>query len=140
MKSFDVAIVGAGIVGAACAAALSREGLKVVIIDANGIATGTTAAGMGHIVVMDDSEAQFALTRYSRLLWDEAAPRLPRAVEFERCGTLWVVPDDCVIYAPLAARWLLESSGVELRPAAVEADVTIYAAGTWSVELVPELP
>ena len=33
MNTFDVAIVGAGIVGAACAAALAREGLKVVIID-----------------------------------------------------------------------------------------------------------
>jgi glycine/D-amino acid oxidase-like deaminating enzyme len=45
---------------------------------------------MGHIVVMDDSEAQFALTRYSQTLWDELEPRLPSNVEFERCGTLWV--------------------------------------------------
>ena len=36
---------------------------------------GATAAGMGHIVVMDDSEAQFALTRYSQTLWDELSPR-----------------------------------------------------------------
>jgi len=64
----DVAIVGAGIVGAACADELARRGLSVVVIDGDIIGSGATAAGMGHIVVMDDSEAQFALTRYSQQL------------------------------------------------------------------------
>jgi glycine/D-amino acid oxidase-like deaminating enzyme len=94
MTTFDVAIVGAGIVGAACAAALSRDGLSVIVIDAEGIATGTTAAGMGHIVVMDDSEAQFALTQYSQKLWDALAPELPALSEFDHCGTIWVAADD----------------------------------------------
>ncbi|HVQ56859.1 MAG TPA: FAD-dependent oxidoreductase, partial [Pyrinomonadaceae bacterium] len=94
MKSFDVAIVGAGIVGAACAAALSREGLKVVVIDKEGIASGTTGAGMGHIVVMDDSEAQFALTHYSQILWNKLADELPNTCEYEHCGTIWVAADE----------------------------------------------
>ena len=93
MKTFDVAIVGAGIVGAACAAALSRKGLSVIVIDPNGIACGTTAAGMGHIVVMDDSDAQFALTRYSQQLWNELVPELPKPAEFDNCGTIWVATD-----------------------------------------------
>ena len=92
--SYDVAIVGAGIVGAACASSLAESGLKVVVIDPNGVATGTTAAGMGHIVVMDDSEAQFALTHYSQQLWDRLAEEVPQAGEFERCGTIWVAADD----------------------------------------------
>ncbi len=94
MKSFNVAIVGAGIVGAACAAALSREGLSVIIIDKDGIASGTTAAGMGHIVVMDDSEAQFALTHYSQRLWNELAYEMSGSCEFESCGTIWVAADE----------------------------------------------
>jgi len=94
MKSFDVAIVGAGIVGAACAAALSREGLKVVVIDKEGIASGTTGAGMGHIVVMDDSDAQFALTHYSQTLWNRLAKELPRDCEYEHRGTIWVAADE----------------------------------------------
>ncbi|MEP6787456.1 MAG: FAD-dependent oxidoreductase, partial [Acidobacteriota bacterium] len=85
---------GAGIVGAACAASLSSAGLRVVVIDADGVATGTTAAGMGHIVVMDDSEAQFALTNYSRKLWNDLAPELPQTSEYEFCGTIWVAADD----------------------------------------------
>jgi glycine/D-amino acid oxidase-like deaminating enzyme len=55
---------------------------------------GATAAGMGHIVVMDDSEAQFALTRYSQSLWNEIAPSMPREAEFDACGTIWVASDD----------------------------------------------
>src|SRR5512140_3310437 len=93
MKTYDAAIVGAGVVGAACAAALAREGLSVAVIDAGGIATGTTAAGMGHIVVMDDSPAQFALTKYSQQLWHELAKELPTACEYEHCGTVWVAAD-----------------------------------------------
>lgn len=58
------------------------------------IGGGATAAGMGHLVVMDDSEAQFALTRYSQILWDEIKRELPREVEYEACGTIWVATDD----------------------------------------------
>ena len=92
--NFDVAIVGGGIVGAACAYALSRDGLKVAVIESAGAASGTTAAGMGHIVVMDDSEAQFALSRYSQQLWNQLVPELPKLAEFENCGTIWVAADD----------------------------------------------
>ena len=60
-QSFDIIIVGAGIVGAACAAECARSGLKVLVLDRGPIAGGTTAAGMGHIVVMDDSEARAEL-------------------------------------------------------------------------------
>jgi glycine/D-amino acid oxidase-like deaminating enzyme len=92
--AYDVVIVGAGIVGAACAAECSRAGLRVGVIEASIIGGGATAAGMGHLVVMDDSEAQFALTRYSQILWSELAEDLPRDIEYEACGTIWVAADD----------------------------------------------
>jgi glycine/D-amino acid oxidase-like deaminating enzyme len=90
----DVAIVGAGIVGAACAAEFAGRGLSVVIVDGNGIASGATGAAMGHIVVMDDSEAQFALTRYSQQLWQSLRPELPDEVEFNERGTIWIAADE----------------------------------------------
>ena len=93
-ETADVVVAGAGIVGAACAEALSREGMRVAVVEAGVIGGGATAAGMGHLVVMDDSEAEFALTRYSRDLWHELAPSLPSEVEFEACGTLWVAADE----------------------------------------------
>ena len=93
-NSYDVAIVGGGIVGAACAAEFARKRMRVVVIESDIIGGGATAAGMGHIVVMDDSDAQFALTRYSQQLWREMREELPPEVEFESCGTIWVAADD----------------------------------------------
>jgi glycine/D-amino acid oxidase-like deaminating enzyme len=49
---------------------------------------------MGHLVVMDDSAAQFALTSYSRKLWHDLAEELPTDVEYEQCGTLWLAADE----------------------------------------------
>ena len=93
-SAYDVAVVGAGIVGAACAAELSRRGLRVLVVAGDVIGSGATAAGMGHIVVMDDSDAQFALTRYSQQLWQQLRPELPDDVEYEQCGTIWIAADD----------------------------------------------
>src|SRR5438552_787410 len=92
-ETADIVIIGAGIVGAACAEAFTRDGLRVTVIESSAVGGGATAAGMGHVVVMDDSEAQFALTRYSRDLWNGLAPDLPAEVEFEPRGTIWVAAD-----------------------------------------------
>jgi glycine/D-amino acid oxidase-like deaminating enzyme len=91
--AYDVAIVGAGIVGAACADEFTRRGLRVAVIDRDFVGSGATAAGMGHLVVMDDSEAQFSLTRYSQQLWQKLRPELPDDAEYEQCGTIWVAAD-----------------------------------------------
>lgn len=91
--SADVLIVGAGIVGAACAAACVQVGMSVQVV-ARGICDGATAAGMGHLVVMDDSPAQFALTRSGVTRWRELAEQLPASAEYERCGTLWLAADE----------------------------------------------
>ncbi|HET6973482.1 MAG TPA: FAD-dependent oxidoreductase [Pyrinomonadaceae bacterium] len=93
-KTYDVVIIGAGIVGSACAAECANEGLTVAIVEAGIIGGGATAAGMGHLTVMDDSEAQFALTRYSQQLWDQMSDALPSEVEHDACGTIWVAVDD----------------------------------------------
>ena len=93
-EHFDAVVAGGGIVGTACASELVRAGLRVALIEPSVIGGGATAAGMGHLAVMDDSEAQFALTRYSQLLWKELAFRLSPDAEYFPCGALWVAADD----------------------------------------------
>ena len=93
-SSYDAIVIGAGIVGAACADECVGVGMRVAVVDADMIGGGATAAGMGHIVVMDDSDAQFALTRYSQQLWQELRRVLPADVEYEQCGTIWVAADE----------------------------------------------
>jgi len=93
-SSPDVVVVGAGIVGAACAYYMARDGLQVSLLEAGFAGGGTTAVGMGHIAVMDESAAQFALTAYSRRLWAELAGQFGSQWENDTCGTLWVAADE----------------------------------------------
>jgi glycine/D-amino acid oxidase-like deaminating enzyme len=93
-QSFDIIIVGAGIVGTACAAECAQAGLRVLVLERGFVGGGATGAAMGHIVVMDDSEAQFQLTSYSRFLWHKLVNELPADVEYDQCGTLWIAADE----------------------------------------------
>jgi glycine/D-amino acid oxidase-like deaminating enzyme len=111
---YDVVIIGGGIVGSACAAECAAEGLRVAIVEAKLIGGGATAAGMGHLTVMDDSEPQFALTRYSQLLWQEVKDELPREVEYDACGTIWVAADDEEMREVLRKQEFYSSRGVEV--------------------------
>ena len=89
----DAIVIGAGIVGAACARELARAGMRVTVLESSFAGGGTTAAGMGHLVAMDDSPAQLALTAESLRLWRELRPSLSTAVEYDACGTIWVAED-----------------------------------------------
>ena len=93
MNSYDVLILGAGIVGAACACECAAAGLRVGIIEPGVPGGAASAAGMGHVVVMDDSTAQLALSKFSRELWRDLQHELPPQVEYEQRGTLWVAAD-----------------------------------------------
>lgn len=108
----DVIIIGAGIVGAACAHELATHGLHVQVIERGDIGAGVTAAGMGHLVVMDESPAEFALSAYSRDLWLTLAERLDARHAFVRCGTLWVAADDEELAAAQARVQMLQAHGI----------------------------
>lgn len=80
--------------GAACAYFLMREGLRVAVLEKGIVGGGATAAGMGHLVAMDDSPAQLALTKLSLQLWRELLEELPSSAEYQQTGTLWIASDE----------------------------------------------
>jgi glycine/D-amino acid oxidase-like deaminating enzyme len=84
----DVIVIGAGIIGAACAQALARRGLQVLVLDAG--LHGATAAGMGHLLVLDDNPAELALSQYSLQRWRELGTVLPDSCAYRCNGTLWL--------------------------------------------------
>jgi glycine/D-amino acid oxidase-like deaminating enzyme len=90
----DAVVVGAGIIGAACARALASDGMRVLVLEARRAASGATSAGMGHLVVMDDSAPQLELTALSTAQWRELAAELPGDVAHDPCGTIWIATDD----------------------------------------------
>jgi glycine/D-amino acid oxidase-like deaminating enzyme len=93
-STYDVAVIGAGIVGAACAYFLMREGLRVAVLEKGIVGGGATAAGMGHLVAMDDSPAQLVLTKLSLEIWKAMREELPASTEYQQTGTLWIASDD----------------------------------------------
>ncbi|QGR84731.1 FAD-dependent oxidoreductase [Burkholderia multivorans] len=199
----DVVVIGAGIVGAACAHEFAQRGLRVIVVDdASG---GATGAGMGHLVAMDDNAAELALSHYSIELWRALSGDMPDGCAYRNCGTLWLaadahemdlarakqatlaahgvagelldaaalarlepmlrpglggalkIPGDGILYAPVAANWLLQRGpGIVLRrDRAVDVDgarVTlangdvlraqrvVVANGVAARTLLPELP
>lgn len=88
MNGSDAIVIGAGIVGAACAWQLAKRGQKVTLIDDG--QPGATAAGMGHLVCMDDNPAELALSAWSLERWRAITPRMPESCAWRGCGTLWL--------------------------------------------------
>ncbi len=137
----DVVIVGAGIVGAACAYELARAGLRVTVCEAAFAGGGATAAGMGHIVVMDDSPAQLSLTALSRRLWTALAPALSGACEDAPTGTLWIAADGEEMRAVARKQALFASAGIRadvLDEAALAAAEPNLRAGLAGALCVPD--
>ncbi|WP_328589984.1 FAD-dependent oxidoreductase, partial [Streptomyces cacaoi] len=63
-------ILGAGIVGAACARELAHAGFDVTVLDRAGAAGATTAHGEGNILVSDKEPGpELQLAQLSRDLW-----------------------------------------------------------------------
>ncbi|PFG30019.1 NAD(P)/FAD-dependent oxidoreductase [Paramicrobacterium agarici] len=96
--TYDVAVIGAGIVGAAIARTLSRDGVRVVVLERSAAASGTSGQGEGNLLVSDKApgrELELALhanRRWAELadeLADELGPDFPD-IEFERKGGLVV--------------------------------------------------
>jgi glycine/D-amino acid oxidase-like deaminating enzyme len=88
----DVLVVGAGMVGAACAYYLARAGARVTVLDAGPIAGGTSSAGEGNLLVSDKPPGpELELMLHSRRRWGEIGDDLSAdAIELDPKGGLMV--------------------------------------------------
>ena len=81
-SGFDVAVVGAGIVGLAHALAAARAGKRVVVIDRDPRANGASIRNFGFVTVTGQERGDsWALARRTRDIWAEVAPEAGIAVE-----------------------------------------------------------
>ena len=73
---YDLAVVGAGILGLSCALAAARRNLNVVVIERSTRALGASVRNFGLITVTgQDPESVWPLARRSRDIWLEVASR-----------------------------------------------------------------
>ncbi|MEU9749956.1 NAD(P)/FAD-dependent oxidoreductase [Streptomyces niveus] len=72
MNRTRVVVIGAGIIGAACARELAVAGFDVLVLDLAGAAAATTSHGEGNILVSDKGPGpELELAQLSRQLWPE---------------------------------------------------------------------
>jgi FAD dependent oxidoreductase TIGR03364 len=80
-RPFDLAVVGAGIVGLGVALAAANQGRKVVVVDRDSRAQGASIRNFGFVTVTGQrAGAHWARARRSRDIWAEIAPRAGIAV------------------------------------------------------------
>lgn len=90
MDRADVVVVGAGIVGAACAEALTAHGLRVIVLDRSAPSAGTTAAGEGNVLVSDKEPGpELDLALASRREWPVVLDRLTELLGREQAEVEW---------------------------------------------------
>jgi len=73
---FDLAVVGAGILGLSCALAAARRELNVVVIERDPRAQRASVRNFGFITVTgQDREGVWSRARRSREVWEEVTGR-----------------------------------------------------------------
>ncbi|MFI7442448.1 NAD(P)/FAD-dependent oxidoreductase [Nonomuraea indica] len=106
----DVIVIGAGVVGAACAYYAARAGLDVTVVDRGPVAGGTTGAGEGNVLVSDKEPGpELELAVLSSGLWRSLAEHVG-GFEHEPKGSL-VVAETAEVLDRLAG--LAAEQGVE---------------------------
>ncbi len=117
---FDIAVVGAGIVGLSCARAAALAGLRVVVIDRDAQANGASVRNFGFITVTGQERgAAWNRARRTSAIWQEVAQqagipilqrglwmttRRPEAVAVLEAFLRTEMGEGCEILSPAAAR------------------------------------
>jgi D-hydroxyproline dehydrogenase subunit beta len=137
---FDVAIVGAGIVGMAHALAAAKRGLTVVVFERNPYPVGASIRNFGMIwPIGQPAGTLYDRALKSREIWLETAPQAGFA--FDPCGSLhlayrpdeWAVLEEFVASTPSSAQ-LLTPEEVAQKSPAVQQEGLI--GGLWSANEV----
>lgn len=137
----DLVVIGAGVVGAACALAAAEAGLRVVVVDRGSPAGGTTGAGEGNLLVSDKPPGpELALALHSLAQWSRLADRLSQRTgapaggfEFERKGGL-------IVAATAASLATVTALAADQRAAGVQVtDVPAGGLPDLEPQLAPDL-
>ena len=111
----DVVVIGAGAVGAACAYFLARDGFSVHVVERGQIASGTSSAGEGNVLVSDkEAGPELDLALYSLGVWHGELAEFGGLWEFEPKGGF-------VVAATPEGAAALGALGIRQRAAGVEA-------------------
>jgi D-hydroxyproline dehydrogenase subunit beta len=112
-SSPDVVVVGAGVVGAACAYYLATSGARVRLLEGSFVASGSSGACEGNVLAWDkELERELPLALRSADLWQTLAERLPDDFEYDRKGSVVVAETEAELTASAERARVLAGLGV----------------------------
>lgn len=116
---FDAIVIGAGMVGAACAHFLTAAGGQVAVVDRGSVAGGSSGAGEGNILVSDKEPGpELELALLSNRLWRHIGEQIGPPIELEAKGGLVVAGSGAVLRPLHALADAQRAAGVDAVPVA----------------------
>lgn len=124
-RGYDLAVVGAGIVGLAHALAAARRGKRVVVIDRDAQANGASIRNFGFVTVTGQQAGEcWGRAMRARAIWAEVAPKAGIEIVQRGLNVLAERPEAVAVLEAFLATEM--GAGCEMRsPAALAADLPI---------------
>src|SRR5215207_4984633 len=112
-RSPDVVVVGAGVVGAACAYHLAAAGVRVRLLERSHVGAGSSGACEGNVLAWDkELERELPLALRSAEAWADLADQLPDDFEYDRKGSVVVAETEEELSAAAERSRVLAGLGV----------------------------
>jgi sarcosine oxidase, subunit beta len=93
-ETFDIVVVGAGIVGLSTAWRAAREGARVLVLDKGATAAEASSRATGFAGLPGGLEGESNLARASEALWDRLDDDLGYPTEWTQKGRMWLAIND----------------------------------------------
>lgn len=87
--SADVVVIGGGIVGAAAAYYLAKDGQSVALLEKGHVGCEQSSRSWGWCRRLNRDPRELPLSQFSMRLWDELAGEIGRDLGFRRCGLVY---------------------------------------------------
>ena len=95
MDNFDAVVIGGGVIGASVCYYLSKNGLKVALVEKGDIASGTSGRCDGNVLISDKQPGfDTEMTFQSQLLFKELYNEIPYDFDYTQRGSLYIIESE----------------------------------------------
>lgn len=116
MKSYDVIVIGGGVIGTSTAYQLAKKGYDVALLEQNDIASGTASRTDGATLISDKQPGIDVLQGYHSVeLYKKLANEFSYDIEFKSCGFMYVCETDAEMAAAEDYAAKVRAQGFEMR-------------------------